>query len=275
MSFDNLFHGDKDTPNHSQWRIRAESLLADRDIWHPTATKYFPLGAIAEARDGRKWRYCEEGGNGLSKAMVNAAAAETTNWTYIAQTNSPDVPAVGDKIVTVTLTSTAVAGAFIDGYLFCPDGTGEGDMYTIKNNKAGTTNTAGGYDIVCEIADAGGIRTALVVASDLSLIANLYKDVVVMPTTPVMPCVGVNNVAVTANYFFWSQVKGPCAVLASDTDDLTAVIGDEMAVTVTEGAASLPDNADGTATGDTIIGYLMKNAAATSDYVIVDLTIEI
>ena len=274
MSFDNEFWGDKDTPNHSQWRIDAERILSDRDIWHPTATKYFPLGAIAVARDGRKWRYCEEGGNGLSKAMINAGAAQTDNWTYIAQTNSPDVPAVGDKIVTVTLTSTAVAGAFIDGYLFCPDGTGEGEMYLIKNNKAGTTNTGGGYDIVCEIADTGGIRTALLAASDLSVTANLYKDVVVMPTTPVMPCVGVNNVAVTADYFFWSQVKGPCAVLGCGTD--TIVIGDEVAAAAqTEGAACLPDNLQDDNTGDTIIGYVMKAPAATSDYCIVDLTIEI
>ena len=43
MSYDNLFWGDVDTPNHSQWRIKAENLLPDRDIWTPTATKYFTL----------------------------------------------------------------------------------------------------------------------------------------------------------------------------------------------------------------------------------------
>lgn len=89
MSYDNLFHGSKAVPNNTQWRIRAESLLADRDIWHPTATKYFPLGAIAESRDGRRWRYCEEAGNALAIANVTQSAAETANWTYTAQTNTP------------------------------------------------------------------------------------------------------------------------------------------------------------------------------------------
>jgi len=172
MSYDNLFWGDTDTPNHSQWRIKAESLLADRDIFHPTAKKYFPLGAIAESRDGCMWRYCEEAGNGLSAAMINQAAAETGGWVYIAQTNTPTVWVAKDKTVTVVTTTDVPAHALIDGYMYVPDGTGEGHKYLIKDNKVGTGNATTGFDIEIEVADSGGIRTAIVAASDVTLIKN-------------------------------------------------------------------------------------------------------
>ncbi len=273
MSYDNLFHGSVDVPNHTQWRIRAESLLADRDIWTPHAIKAFPLGAIAESRDGRMWRYCEEAGNALALATVVQSSAETANWTYTAQTNTPDVWVAKDKIITVVTDTTIAAHELIDGYVFVPDGTGEGNMYLIKDNKVGVANTVGpsGYDIVIEIADTGGIRTAIVAASDVTVFKNKYKDVIVFPTNPTGPCVGVCMTAITASYFFWSQVRGPCPVLnASDT----LVIGDRVCVGVTAGAAALPDD-DATADeGDVVIGYCMKASVATSDYALIDLTIE-
>lgn len=270
MSYDNL----NNDSNNQQWRIAAESLYADRDIFHQTVDKKFPLGAIADSRDGRRWRYCKNGTSDLSKAMINQAAVETAGWTYIAQTNSPDVPAVGDKTVTVVTTTTVAAHALIDGYLYCPDGTGEGEMYIIKDNKVGTANATTGFDIVCEIADTGGIRTALAAASDLTLMLNKYSGAIVFPTDPTGPCIGVNGIAVTASYYFWSQTRGPCPILTAASTD-TIIIGDEVAAgCVTAGAMALPDNADGSAAGDTIIGYCMKAPAAASDYGLVNLTIE-
>jgi len=271
MSYDNLFHGSQDVPNHSQWKIRAESLLADRDIWHPTATKKFPLGAIAESRDGRKWRYCENGAGTLVLGNVQQAAVETANWTYTAQTNTPDVWVDGDKSITVVSDTAFAVHDLIDGYVYVPDGTGEGNLYLVKDNKVSTSNASSGYDTIIEIADAGGIRTAIVAASDVTLWKNKYKDTIIFPTDPTGPCVGVCMTAVTANYFYWAQVKGYCPVLnASDT----LVIGDRVCAGVTEGCAALPDD-DATADeGDVVIGYCAKAPVATSDYAIIDLTIE-
>ena len=274
MSFNNLFWGDFDTPNHSQWRIKAESLLADRDVWHQTVGKHFPLGAITESRDGRKWRYCKNGAGVLAKAMINQGAVETAGWTMIAQTNTPDEPAVGDKEVTVVVTTTVTANAWIDGYLIVQDGTGEGEMYTIKDNATPTVNASTGFDVKVGIADTGGIRTAIPSASDFSAVLNKYSGTIVFPNNPTAPCTGVNNIAVTAYYYYWAQVHGPCPILTAASTD-TIVIGDEVAAgAVTAGAMSLPDNANGSASGDTIIGYCMKAPAAASDYGLVDLTIE-
>ena len=271
MSYDNLFWGSQDVPNNSQWKIRAESLLADRDIWHPTAAKKFPLGALAEARDGRRWRYCENSAATLAIATLSQSAVETANWTYTAQTNTPGVPVAGDKIVTVVTDTTIAAHELIDGYLYVPDGTGEGNMYTIKDNRVGVANTVGpsGFDIVIEIADAGGIRTAWVAASDVTVWPNKFKDVLIFPTDPTGKCTGVSMTSITASYFFWSQVKGACPVVQGSE---RTVIGDIVAAgTNTAGATGLIDVA---ADGDTIIGYCMKPGVASSDYDVIDLTIE-
>jgi len=270
MSYDNLFHGSGAVPNHSQWHIKAENLLADRNIWTPTANKKFPLGAIAESRDGRRWRYCEEAGNALSIAHCTQSAAETANWTYTAQTNTPDVWVAADKSITVVSDTALAVHDLVDGYVYVPDGTGEGNMYTIKDNAVSTSNATSGYDTVIEIADAGGIRTAIVAASDVTVWKNKYKDVIVFPTDPTGPATGVTMTAVTASYYFWAQTRGYCPVAMGATD--TIVIGDMVGVGgTTAGQCCLMDIA---ADGDTLLGYCVKAPVAQSDYAIIDLKLE-
>ena len=269
MSYDNLFNGSQDVPNNSQWKIRAESLLADRDIWHPTADKKFPLGALAESRDGRKWRYCENSAATLAIATLHQSVVQTANWNYTAQTNTPAVPVAGDKIVTVVTDTTIAAHELVDGYLYIPDGTGEGNMYIVKDNKASTDNATSGYDTRIEIADTGGIRTAWVAASDITVWRNKYKDILIYPTDPTGKCTGVSMTSIPASYFFWSQVKGPCPIVNGSE---TVVIGDIVAAgTNTAGAIGLVDVA---ADGDTAIGYVLRASAATGDYAVIDLNIE-
>ncbi len=271
MSYDNLFWGSQDVPNNSQWSIRVESLLADRNIWTPTAAKKFPLSAIAESRDGRKWRYCENSAAILAIATLHQSVVETANWNYTAQTNTPAVPVAGDKIVTVVTDTTIAANELVDGYLYVPDGTGEGNMYTVKDNKASTANATSGFDTRIEIADTGGIRTAWVAASDITVWRNKYKDVLIFPTDPTGKCTGVSMTSIPASNFFWSQVKGPCPIVNGSE---TVVIGDLVAAgTNTAGAIGLPDG-PATMEGDTLIGHVLRAPVATGDFAIIDLNIE-
>ncbi|KKL10212.1 hypothetical protein LCGC14_2558090, partial [marine sediment metagenome] len=204
-------------------------------------------------------------------ATLHQSAVETGNWTYTAQTNTPGVPVAGDKIVTVVTDTTIAAHELIDGYLYIPDGTGQGNMYTIKDNKVGTANASSGFDIVIEIADTGGIRTAWVAASDITVWPNKYKDVLIFPTDPTGPCTGVSMTSITASYFFWSQTRGYCPIVEGSE---RGVIGDVVcAGTNTAGATGLPDG-PATMEGDTIIGYVVKASVANSDYCVVNLTIE-
>lgn len=267
MSYENLFHGGNnragvEVPNHTQWKIRAESLLDDRNIFQVTAEKKFPLGALAESRDGRRWRYCENGGVALTLGLINQHSAGIAGWQDEAQTNNPSLPTAGDKIVTVTLTTTATAGDLIDGYLTVEDGTGEGHLYLIKDNKTGVANATTGFDVVVEIADTGGIRTAYVAGSELTVTKAKNKEVVVEAGTGQM--VGVNHVAVPADNFFWAQTRGYCPVQSATT---IGVIGN--AVMPASGSVVILGNA----ATDVIAGTVIR-AAANGETAIIDLSIE-
>ena len=268
MSYDNM----NNESDQSAWKIRAESLYADRDIFHPTTTKKFPLGAQAESRDGRKWRYQQNGAGVLVKALGQQAAVEIAGWVDEVQTDNPDLPSVGDKLLMVNLTTTAVKDEFVDAYLWVEEGTGEGEMYLVKGNKAGVANTEGpsGCDILFEIADQCGLREAYIAAATISIKVNPYKDVIVFPTDPTGICTGIAHTAVAAESYFWGQVHGPCVVM-NGTDSI--VTGDWIEIGgQAEGVCSLHD--DGTAfEGSVQIGYAIR-AAASSEAALIFLTIE-
>ena len=272
MSYNNLFWGSTVVPNHSQWRIKAENLLPDRDIWHPTSKKYFPLGALAESRDGRRWRYCEKDGTtNLVKCLLVQGSAGTAGWQTEIQTNNPDIPTLGDKRLTITMTTTAAAHDFIDGYLAIETGTGIGDMYIVKDNQLGTTNTSGGYDIVLEIADTGGIRTTLSTSdTEITLTKNKYKDVLKVPTNATAVVIGVPLTAVLINNSFWSQTRGPCPV-TSETNQ-TIIVGDwVMASEATAGSIDILDGA----VDDHPVGVVLRAVTtAEPETAIIDLRLE-
>ncbi len=227
MSYDNMFHGSQDVPNHSQWKIKAESLLADRDVFHPTATKKFPLGAIADSRDGRRWRYIEAAAAECPKAAMVQSSAPVANWLEQVQTDASGFNAVGAKIITVNVDTTVVAHDLIGGWVLIQDVTAAalGDMYLIKDNKVGLAGTSG-FDISIEIADTGGIRTATVASTDITIIKNKYKDAIVVPAAAATAVpIGVPLVDITASYFGWVQSRGPCPLLI-DTDNV--VVGDQV-----------------------------------------------
>ncbi len=229
MSYDNQFWGDADSPNHSQWQIKVESLLADRDIFNPTAEKKFPLGAIAESRDGRRFRYVKDGGSGLSKAQMCQSSVPIGGNTEEVNTNGVEAVA-GVKILTIGVTTTIAKDALIDGFLLCVDVTAAilGDMYSIKSNTAGTTPRL-------EIADVGGIRTTIPVTAELTVIKNKFRDVITVPAaaaTAVM--VGVPLVDFTADYYGWVQTRGYAPVLV---DANTLIVGNPAGETTTAGVA--------------------------------------
>ena len=271
MSYDNMHEGSDSYPNQAQWKIKTENLLANVNIFTPHINKAFPLGARAESRDGRVWRYQQNGAGALSKANGAQAAVETANWVDEVQTNNTDLPSLGDKIINVVMATTAVKDQFIDSYLYVEQGTGEGDMYLVKNNKAGTTNSSGGFDVSFEIADTGGVRTVYATSSNITAKINPYRDVVVFPTDPTGICTGICHTAVLAEYYFWGQVHGPCVVM-NGTDDL--VTGDNVCIGgQAEGVLSLEDGAAPNE-GDVVVGFAMRATTADNEAALIFLTIE-
>jgi hypothetical protein len=91
-------------------------------------------------------------------------------------------------------------------------------MYKIQSHPQADLSTA----ITLTLNDA--LRVAVVDADEYSIIKHPCKDLIIAPTTLTSAPSGVAPIAVTANFYFWNQVKGPCAVLA----DATLVVGDNV-----------------------------------------------
>ena len=269
MSYDNLFWGDTDTLNHSQWKIKAESLLADRDIFTPHANKAFPLGAIAETRDGRKFRYCKNDSTQIAKNLLVQGAASGTA-AFVDELQTGYTITAGDKTFDLLITTANgfSDGDLIDGYLLVNQGTAatdEGDLYIIKNNKWTTSDTV----INIEISDAGGARNAMAATSNVTFIKNLYRDVIVKPTALTGVVIGATTTIVSASYYFWAQTTGPASVIVDAGD--TIVVGEPVGhpgTSGTAGSVGLVAN-DGT---DPVYGTAIY-AAAAADYALVNLTI--
>jgi hypothetical protein len=275
MSYDNYFNGGINQAgatydNMHQWKIRAESLYSDRDVWTPTESRYFPLGAIAESRDGRKWVYCQNGAVALTVArLVQTPTQDAQQVTSTIQT-SYGASAGAKYVDVVATTGNAIADSdLIDGWLVVSDGsaTAMGHMYKIKDNK----QVVSGTDTLIRvwIADQGGLRTAIAATDDCCFLEERHKGVLVTTDTPVGNIIGVSPTAVTASYYFWAQFWGPAPVIVDDAD--TIVVGDGVMASVdtdtaSEGAVALVDaSAD-----DFLVGYCMMTGA-TSETAVINL----
>lgn len=271
MSYDNYHIGSASVPNQADvGRIKVEDLLSSVDIFHPHASKQHMFGTIAEARDGRKFRY-QKNSSAAVRALANISqsALATANWVDEPQTEGGGAVAasVGDKAITLLVQTEPTKDGWVDGYMWVENGDGEGAMYVIKEHTQ-TTNPK------VTIADAGGFRIATKVAStpsDISILANPYANVIAFPTSPSGICTGVNLTAVPKSYYFWGQVHGPCPVV-NGTDDVQT--GDlVMAGSQAAGVLGRPDDASNDE-GMVYIGYVMRGSGEDGETLLIFLTIE-
>ncbi len=198
------------------------------------------------------WRYTKNGAVALVQAFTVSSEAPSANGEEIVQTGY--TMSVGDIRFDMLLTTghNYANHELVDGLLWANKGISPlGDTYIIKDNWIKTDDTV----MTIEIADQDGIRVAIAAAHELSLIKSPYRDVVVTPTTQAAMVVGVPNVAVAANYYFWAQYRGPCAIISEDT----TVIGNPVGYPATPNTAGTcgPIGAD----TDPTYGVCMSAAA--------------
>ena len=232
MSYDNYNHTYRRTQINGPAQLKTNA-----DIFTPTADQNHALGAEYWTNDGtgRAFRYCKNGAVALTRALMNASEAVAAEGVAIAQTGY--TMAVGAKKFDMLLTTGNgyTDSELVDGWLWFNKSptaaTTVGDCYLIKDNKWTTSDTV----MNVEIADAGGIRTAIVATDELSICKNPFRDTVVNPTSQAAMVVGVNLVDVTANYYYWAQFRGiaPLIVDASDT----VVVGEPIGKAGTPGTA--------------------------------------
>lgn len=261
MSYENYSHLD----NGRRSKLSEPSqLTSDANLWTPTSDQKRMLGAEFTTDDGRTFRYCKNGSTEIAKNLVIQSEAIDAQAIDILQ--SAKSVAAGDAILNLLITTAngLANGDLVDGWIIVNQGTGatdEGDMYVVKSNKFTTSDTA----IKIEIADAGGVRNAIAATSNITFVKNLYRDVIVKPTTLTAVMLGVTTTIVTASFYFWAQTRGVASVII-DTGD-TVVVGEPLGHIDGSGTAGSLGLVS-TAATDTVVGTAIS-AAAGADYGIV------
>ncbi len=239
-------------------------LTADANFWTPTSGQKRMLGSIFETNDGREFKYCKNGSTEIAKNRMIQSEALDAQAVDILQTGKS--AAVGDIKLSLLITTAngIVDGGLVDGWIIVNQGTAatdEGDMYVVKSNKY----TASDTDINIEIADEGGVRNAISATSNITFVKNIYRDVIVKPTTLTGVMLGATTTIVTASFFFWAQTKGVASVII-DTGD-SVVVGEPLGHLDGSGTAGSLGLVAAVAT-DSVVGTAIS-AAAGADFGIV------
>ncbi len=207
--------------------VPVQSVYEESEFAKAEVGDILPLG-------DRAFVYCRNGSLGISLAYMTSALAVVGNHIEIAQTAYG--LAKGAVDVEVLVAGTAVTqDQYKDGYLIVNEGTGLGQIYRIKSHDT----SAGGAAFDVTLFD--DIITAVPAASDISLLANPFRDVVVFPVTEVGPATGVPLIDVTAEYYFWAQIKGLAGMIVDSGDNI--VVGNNVGVPGTyndPGAVGVP-----------------------------------
>jgi hypothetical protein len=216
MSYSNYNHEHRRSIN-----CEPSQITADSNLWTPTVDQKAMLGMIYETDQGDRYKYCKNNTTALAKALLVAAEANDSAQLAKIQTNAG--ASAGDTSFTVEVAtgSGIVDDELIDGYILINDGgDAMGDLYIVKSNKYTTTDTF----MRVEIADAGGLRNAILVTDDVTIIKNQCNGVIVKPQALTSPVLGATTTIIPASYYFWAKVKGVAAVLVDNGD--TLVVGE-------------------------------------------------
>lgn len=210
---------------------------------------------------GRCWRYSEVGGTAVDPGKLVVSATIVANHVDLSFSTAP---AVGDKELSITLGATAAsANDYRDGFAVIQDGTGEGILHPLGEHAAVASAGTGKFTI-----DQGeSIQVAGATAeTNVDLVKNLYKDVVISVTDQADNPVGVYNVGVTADYYAMVQTWGPAAVWQDEAN----AVGDML--TTGTGVAGQVEADD--AAGEPLIGQQGPQAGTATEYQLVYLRIE-
>lgn len=210
---------------------------------------------------GRVWKYAENGATQADPGKLMVQADIVANHINLSFSSAP---AVGDRTVSVTLGATsAAADLYKDGFLVVQDGDGEGIAYAIEGHAAIGSAGTGEFNLgLGESIQVAGATSE----TNVDLVKNTYKDVVISATDQADVPLGVFNVTVAADAFGMLQTWGPASVWQ---DEATGV-GDML--TTGTGVAGQVETEDGA--GEPTVGYQGPTAGVIGEYQLVYLRLD-
>jgi hypothetical protein len=218
------------------------------------------IGTLRIDHFGRKFRYCYAGSTALNPGMLSVGADINANHVNTAMGSAV---AVGTEVIDVPISAgTAIAeNALRGGFLQINDGTGEGHSYPIESNAAASATATS-----VAVALAVGIKVALTATSEVSLITSQFYGT--QESTTVYPPAGVPLIAVTANYYYWSQTGGMACVYTYETT------GTGNNVEQSADSAGAVNTIDSDATEAMSIGFIVGTAGVSTEYKPIFLTLD-
>ncbi len=212
-----IIFGDVDQPKQS--------------VYETSATQNYLMGTELIYGDGRHYRYARAGASNISKALMQQSGVDQTKLFEVDQTQT--FPVVGDLIITVEITTglTLVedTNELAGGTLNVNKADGVGDTYQIVGSKVGSTDT--NLSLVLD----SPIRTTWTTSTEISIKESPWMNTIVAVEPSTALTVGVPNIDVTANLYYWIQTKGPVGILVDATE--TLIIGDLCGAPAAQGTA--------------------------------------
>jgi len=258
-------------PNASPMDFEGSTELG---VFTADAVQRHALGRSYESWDGRKWRYSKAGGVALVQSLMCQQAVQTSK--HIDEVQTAYGMAVGDKDQIRCLVTTggiaasetfaqenALAGGFLSCHSVSPAVIG--DYYMIVKSKMVS-------ETLIDIWLDSPIRNAVAAAGHITLHPNKYfLTIVAVATTLTGRAVGVPNVPVPLNNFYWGQTKGPCTMIVDTGDTIT--IGAKVGVPATNAVAGACGAATATLFAFPIYGTCLQVSAGDTT-ALIDLELE-
>ncbi len=199
------------------------------------------LGTLGADRRGEIYAWTQAGASNLAIGKANIAPAKVSNDTNRSLAAVSNI-AIGSTKFTVSAGGTVTADQYAGGYLVVNDGTGKGQRFQIISN---TPDYVSGSDTHAVDVLTHDANTVALVVADTKVIleANPNANVVVATgDASTYFCVGVNETAVTAAYYFWAKVRGITSVLSDGVvaKGTSAILSPSVAgALVTEGTSGV------------------------------------
>jgi len=198
-------------------RLVDSGLHSPQSIFELSTTPKHEIGACARLIGGRVFYYARySNSNARAAGLVLAAATPSALFENVAV----GTIGIGQKTITglsAGTTATAAVTRNAYQYLAINDGTAEGRMFRLKSHGTITNTTTTQTGLSAELYDE--LPVAIPAASEVTLVKDLYADVVVAPTDGADRAAGVAHVAMvdssTTPRYFWCQSYGPCAAFVS------------------------------------------------------------
>lgn len=192
----------------------------DIDVFDVDTSQRLPIGTILQ-KNARYWAYAEFGGVAAVATLCQAEVPAVLHDALAAVAASAG--ATEFKITSpASGADDFIKNEYAGGMVYAQVNGSPGYGYGIARNAALDIGVAG--TMLVTLNPGENLAVSLASTDDMAFIKNPWKEVIIHPSPPVAPVVGVTMALQADGQFGWLGVKGPHPVL-TDATTTALVIG--------------------------------------------------